>query len=119
MGCADCAGELAKTLGATSDTVIPAQAGIQGIGMKSCPVFLDSRLRGNDGSRSRRACRTGLDSRLRGNDGREGNDGSRGRCACRTGLDSRLRANDGREGTLLLDGGIFFGDWRIRCPDKI
>ena len=30
-------------------SVIPAEAGIQGIRMKSCPVFLDSRLRGNDG----------------------------------------------------------------------
>ena len=46
------AGELAKTLGPTPDTVIPAQAGIQGMGMESCRVFLDSRLRGNDGSRS-------------------------------------------------------------------
>ena len=43
------AAELAKTSGPTPDTVIPAQAGIQGIGMKYCPVFLDSRLRGNDG----------------------------------------------------------------------
>jgi hypothetical protein len=44
------AAELAKSLGPTPDTVIPAQAGIQGIGMKYCPVFLDSRLRGNDGN---------------------------------------------------------------------
>jgi len=60
------AAELAKTLGPTPDTVIPAQAGIQGIGMKSCRVFLDSRLRGNDGSRSHCAQGTGLDFRLRG-----------------------------------------------------
>jgi hypothetical protein len=59
------AAELAKTLGATPDTVIPAQAGIQGIGIKSCPVFLDSRLRVNDGGKSRCARGTGLDSRLR------------------------------------------------------
>ena len=71
------AAELAKTLGPTPDTVIPAQAGIQGIGMESCRVFLDSRLRGNDGVGRRCACGAGLDSRFRGNDGREGNDGSR------------------------------------------
>jgi len=47
------AAELAETLRPTPDTVIPAQAGIQGIGMKACPVFLDSRLRGNDGSKER------------------------------------------------------------------
>jgi len=45
---------------------------------------LDSRLRGNDGGRSRCAGGTGLDSRLRGNDGGRGG----------TGLDSRLRGND-------------------------
>ena len=37
------------TVHGQSLSVIPAQAGIQSAGAKSCCVLLDSRLRGNDG----------------------------------------------------------------------
>jgi len=109
--------------------------------MKACPVFLDSRLRGNDGEEvavhAEAAWIPACAGMTEAGVAVCAEPAWIPACAGMTEAGVAVRAepawipafaparkasacgNNGREGTLLFDGDIFFGDCRIRCPDKI